>query len=106
GVAAPLPGGSGLVVLDTDVTAELADEGLVRDLVRVVQQARRDADLDVADRIALVLGVSKEVERAARAHEEFVASETLAATVSYEPTTGFEGTVGDGVTVNVLVAKI
>jgi isoleucyl-tRNA synthetase len=107
GVAAPLPGGSGLVVLDTDVTPELADEGLVRDLVRVVQQARRSAGLDVADRISLLLEVSGEVERAARAHESFVASETLAESVSYGQASAdaFEGTVGDGVTVRVLVTR-
>ncbi|MET0234950.1 MAG: isoleucine--tRNA ligase [Kibdelosporangium sp.] len=107
GVAAPLPGGSGLVVLDTDVTPELAAEGLVRDLVRVVQQARRSAGLDVADRISLLLEVSGDVERSARAHEAFVASETLAESVSYGPAgkEAVEGTVGDGVTVRVLVAR-
>src|SRR5690554_1792731 len=51
GAAAELPGGSGLVVLDTRVTPELAAEGVARDLVRIVQQARRDAGLDVTDRI-------------------------------------------------------
>ncbi|MEU8611460.1 isoleucine--tRNA ligase, partial [Actinoplanes sp. NPDC048791] len=51
--SAPLPAGRGVVLLDTEVTPELAAEGLARDLIRVVQQARRDADLDVSDRIAL-----------------------------------------------------
>ena len=51
--SAPLPTGGGVVVLDTEVTPELAAEGLARDVVRVVQQARRDADLDVSDRITL-----------------------------------------------------
>ncbi|MFD0820010.1 isoleucine--tRNA ligase, partial [Micromonospora zhanjiangensis] len=46
--SAPLPGGEGVVVLDTTVTPELAAEGLARDVVRVVQQARRAADLDVS----------------------------------------------------------
>ncbi len=50
-----LPTG-GFVVLDTAVTPELAAEGLARDLVRAVQQARRDAGLDVSDRIALTSG--------------------------------------------------
>ena len=53
-----LPGG-GFVVLDTEVTPELAAEGLARDLVRAVQQARRDAGLDVSDRIALTIGGSR-----------------------------------------------
>ena len=44
---------SGVVVLDTDVTPELAAEGAARDLIRLVQQARRDAGLHVSDRITL-----------------------------------------------------
>ena len=50
--------GGGFVVLDTAVTPELAAEGLASDLVRAVQQARRDAGLDVSDRIALTVGGS------------------------------------------------
>ena len=72
-----LPGG-GFVVLDTAVTPELAAEGLARDLVRAVQQARRDAGLDVSDRIALTIGGSAAVQDAARTHESLIAGETLA----------------------------
>ena len=50
---------SGFVVLDTAVTPELAAEGLARDLVRAVQQARRDAGLDVSDRIVLTVAGSR-----------------------------------------------
>ncbi|MEV6627978.1 isoleucine--tRNA ligase [Amycolatopsis sp. NPDC051106] len=106
GAAAELPGGSGLVLIDTEVTPELAAEGLVRDLVRVVQQARRDAGLDVADRIALTADAPSEVVEAARTHEEFLASETLATSVTHGPVAeGFAGTVGDGTKVTVSVAK-
>lgn len=45
--ATELPGGSGLVVLETEVTPELEAEGIARDLVRLVQQARRDPGFDV-----------------------------------------------------------
>ena len=48
GAAAELPGGSGIVVLDTAVTPELAAEGLARDLVRAIQQARREVGLSVS----------------------------------------------------------
>jgi isoleucyl-tRNA synthetase len=72
-----LPRG-GFVVLDTDVTPELAAEGLARDLVRAVQQARRDAGLDVSDRIALTIGGADAVQAAARTHEDLIAGETLA----------------------------
>ncbi|GGM37750.1 isoleucine--tRNA ligase [Longimycelium tulufanense] len=115
GAAAALPGGAGLVVLDTEVTSELAAEGLARDVVRAVQQARRAADLAVSDRIALTLELPAEAAEAVRAHQEFLAGETLADSVAYGPVTGggagagetgYEGTVGDGVPVRVGVAKI
>ncbi|HWH01095.1 MAG TPA: isoleucine--tRNA ligase, partial [Pilimelia sp.] len=83
--SAALPGGEGVVVLETEVTPELAVEGLARDVVRVVQQARRDADLAVSDRIRLTLSASPEVVAAVRAHEDFVAREVLAAQLSFDP---------------------
>ena len=72
-----LPGG-GFVVLDTAVTPELEAEGVARDLVRAVQQARRDAGLEVSDRIALSLVASAEVADAARTHADLISRETLA----------------------------
>ncbi len=53
--------GGGFVVLDTVVTPELAEEGLARDLVRAVQQLRRDSGFEVVDRIALTIGGSPAV---------------------------------------------
>ncbi len=106
GAAAELPGGAGLVLIDTEVTDELAAEGLARDLVRVVQQARRDAGLDVADRIALTVDAPEDVVTAAKTHEEFIASETLATSVAYGAVAdGSAGTVGEGTKVTVAVAK-
>ena len=57
--AAPLPGNSAIVVLDTETTPELEAEGHARDLVRLVQQERRDRDLDVTDRISLTVSSSR-----------------------------------------------
>jgi isoleucyl-tRNA synthetase len=74
---AMLPGG-GFVVLDTAVTPALALEGIARDLVRAVQQARRDAGLEVSDRISLSVSGGELVQNALREHRELVASETLA----------------------------
>ena len=83
-----LPTG-GFVVLDTEVTPELAAEGLARDLVRAVQQARRDAGLDVSDRIALTVAGSDAVQAAARTHEQLITDETLA--TSFEVVAGADG---------------
>ncbi|MCW2738930.1 isoleucine--tRNA ligase [Nocardioides sp.] len=77
-----LPRG-GFVVLDTAVTPELEAEGTARDLVRAVQQARKDAGLQVSDRIALTVSGPAATLDAARAHEALIAEETLATSVSY-----------------------
>ncbi|WP_430295357.1 isoleucine--tRNA ligase [Sinomonas sp. B1-1] len=73
---AMLPGG-GFVVLDTEVTPELAAEGLARDLVRTVQQARKDADLEVGDRIRTSVTARHAVIEAAMAHSDLLKAETL-----------------------------
>lgn len=77
-VSATLPGGAGIVVLDTDLTPELEREGLARDLIRLIQQERRAAGLDVSDRITLGLRASREMIDAFEAHRALVLDETLA----------------------------
>ncbi|GLW35469.1 isoleucine--tRNA ligase [Actinoplanes regularis] len=104
--SAPLPAGGGVVVLDGTVTPELAVEGLARDVIRVVQQARREADLDVSDRIALVLSASPAVQAAVEAHRDFVAGETLATSLTFGDVTGFAGEVGDGEQMTVAVTAV
>ena len=80
---AALGSGDGVVVLDTGVTPELESEGLARDVVRHVQQARRDADLVVTDRILLWLDGDAALLDAVRAHEAHVAGQVLAVEVAY-----------------------
>jgi isoleucyl-tRNA synthetase len=82
GVCAALPGNAGVVILDTSITPELEREGLARDLVRLVQQARREADLAVSDRIHLGVRATAPWIEALRAHEALVLGETLAVDVS------------------------
>jgi isoleucyl-tRNA synthetase len=81
--SAALPGSSGVVVLDTDLTAELEAEGVARDLVRLVQQARRDANLHVSDRIALSLGVPESVRRQIVPFLSLLTDATLATSVDW-----------------------
>ena len=77
---AMLPGSvGGFLVLDTEVTDELAAEGLARDVIRAVQQARREAGLDVSDRISLTVTASPRVIEAIQAHQGLVMGEVLAA---------------------------
>jgi isoleucyl-tRNA synthetase len=102
--SAPLPGGEGVVVLDTAVTPELAAEGLARDVVRVVQQARREADLAVSDRIRVTLAAPREVAAAVEAYRDFVAREVLADEITVaDAVDGFTGEVGEGLAVTAAV---
>jgi isoleucyl-tRNA synthetase len=76
--------GSHAVALELELDDELRREGLAREVVHAVQAARKNAGLDVEDRIKLTLGGDDELLAAARAHEDYVAGETLATSVVYD----------------------
>ena len=72
--------GNGFVVaLDTNITPALALEGQARDLVREIQDMRKEADLHIADRIKLSIHGADEL---LKAHEGYVKSETLCVEVT------------------------
>ena len=71
------------VALELELDDELRREGLAREVVRAVQEARKQAGLEVSDRIALALGGDEELLAAAREHEAYIAGETLATSVDY-----------------------
>ena len=64
-------------MLDTEVTEELAAEGIARDMVRSVQAARKDADLQVSDRIHTTVKANDVIIAALEANRELLMGETL-----------------------------
>ncbi|WP_419908855.1 isoleucine--tRNA ligase [Candidatus Poriferisodalis sp.] len=72
-----------VVILDTTVTPELEAEGAARDLIRSVQQKRKDRDLDVTDRISLRVRWSPADLGAVRQHESLIAAAVLATEVEW-----------------------
>jgi isoleucyl-tRNA synthetase len=78
GAVATLKDSDGLVMLDTTVTPAFEVEGRARDLIRQIQQARRDAGLDVSDRIRLEVRGPADAVEAFEAHRALVSGETLA----------------------------
>jgi isoleucyl-tRNA synthetase len=76
--------GSHAVALDLELDDELVREGLAREIVHAVQNARKTAGLEVSDRIELTLGGDEELLDAAREYERYLAGETLAVAVSYD----------------------
>jgi isoleucyl-tRNA synthetase len=78
-VAAALRSNDAVVTIDTDITPELAAEGLARDVVREVQNARKAEDLVVTDRIDVWVEVaSVDTLAALDTHRDYVASQVLA----------------------------
>ncbi|MEL6373281.1 MAG: isoleucine--tRNA ligase [Pseudomonadota bacterium] len=75
--AASFAGWSGVAVLDTETDADLEAEGRARDLVRLIQTERKNAGLDVADRIATEVRSAEALIRDFETHRATVAQETL-----------------------------
>jgi isoleucyl-tRNA synthetase len=74
--------GAYVAALVTELTPELAQEGLAREFVRRVQDLRKTANLDVADRIELFVEASAGLRSAVEAHRDYVTSETLTTRLS------------------------
>jgi isoleucyl-tRNA synthetase len=66
------------VALDPTLDDELRAEGMARELVNRIQRLRRDAGLEITDRIELVISGPAEVVEPARIHRDFIAGEVLA----------------------------
>jgi isoleucyl-tRNA synthetase len=99
-VAGAIPVIKSVVLLDTKITPELEREGLARDLVRVIQQARKDAKLHISDRIRLRVSGDAALAEAVREHGTYVREQTLAVELELGPPVfGWftaEGEVGEG----------
>lgn len=71
------------LAIDTELTPELKREGYAREVVRFVQAARKNAGLNVDDRISLSLETTDgELQEAIAEHQELIAAETLAVTIT------------------------
>ena len=72
-----------VAALVTELTPELAQEGLAREFVRRVQDLRKSAELDVADRIELFVDASAGLRSAIEAHKEYITAETLTSSLVF-----------------------
>ena len=66
------------VALDINITEELAEEGLARELVNRIQNLRKDSGLEVTDRINITLTAGEKLAAAIRNNLNYICSETLA----------------------------
>jgi isoleucyl-tRNA synthetase len=72
------------VALQLELDDDLRREGMAREIVHAVQNARKAAGLDISDRIELSLGGDDELLTAAREYELYIANEVLATSVAYD----------------------
>ena len=85
-----------VAALVTELTPELVSEGLAREFVRRVQDLRKNANLDVADRIELFVDASPGLRSAIEAHREYITAETLAASLEFTSPPGDATLAEDG----------
>ena len=82
-IAEPIDRWRGLVVLDTHIYPDLQEEGWARDMVRLIQNARKQARLNITDRIAIHADVPAELRRAFEKHARHIRDQTLAIELSF-----------------------
>jgi len=87
------------VGINTEITQELREEGLAREIIRRIQDFRKQADFDISDRIILVYQATPSLQVAIEAHRVYIMEETLTVEMSeanpavgmFSGTTSFEG---------------
>jgi len=80
----PLAANDAIVILDLAIDEALAHEGVARDVVRAVQQVRREAGLHVSDRIHLALDLPADWRDAAQRFRAYIAEQTLATELTFD----------------------
>ena len=70
------------VALDLELTPALIQSGLVREIIRAIQEERKNSDFDISDRITVSWNGTEEVIAAIAAQSEFICSEVLARAIS------------------------
>jgi isoleucyl-tRNA synthetase len=81
------------VALQLELDDELRREGLAREIVHAVQNARKEAGLEITDRIELAISGDAGLLEAAREHEPYIAGEVLATAVAYDAADGVTATI-------------
>ncbi|HUY07516.1 MAG TPA: isoleucine--tRNA ligase [Acidimicrobiales bacterium] len=99
-----LDGETGVVVIDTVLNDDLEREGIARDIIRLVQQSRKDAGLNVADRIVLEISASMRLDEVMEIWRDEICAQTLATELRYSHLEGTgEHLLIDGSTLNISV---
>ena len=97
--------GSHAVALELEIDGDLRLEMWAREIVHAVQAARRDAGLEISDRIILTLDGDPGLLEAAREHQDYIATETLAVEVRYAPLPELDPITIDGYELRIAIDR-
>jgi isoleucyl-tRNA synthetase len=92
------------VALQLELDDELRREGLAREIVHAIQNARKEAGLEITDRIELSLDGDPDLIEAAKEHQPYIAGEVLATSVAYDANNGIVAKL-DGLELHIAVTR-
>lgn len=87
--------GSLTIALDTVLTQELIDEGIVREFIRHIQNLRKDSGLDVTDRIKIIYDAPADIAKAIESLSNVIKDETLAVEIAADTSANVEAEVDE-----------
>ena len=96
--------GSLTVALEVELTDELRQEGMAREIINRVQNIRKESGLEITDRISIVLSPHAEVENAVEHFGEYIKTQVLADAIDIEANDGQEVEF-DEFTINITITK-
>ncbi|MBQ9669170.1 MAG: isoleucine--tRNA ligase [Prevotella sp.] len=82
--------GTFTVALEVELTDELRNEGMARELINRVQNLRKDSGLEITDRINIVVAPNAEVEKSVEAYADYIKTQVLADSITVAPNNGTE----------------
>lgn len=82
--------GSLTVALEVELTDELKQEGMAREIINRVQNIRKDSGLEITDRIQIVLAPNAEIEQAVKGFGDYIKTQVLADDITISPNDGIE----------------
>jgi isoleucyl-tRNA synthetase len=92
------------VALDIEITDELKQEGMAREVINRIQNLRKDAGLEITDRITITIAPNSEVDAAVKAFGDYIKAQVLADSITIAENDGTE-TEFDEFKVNILINK-
>ena len=78
------------VALEVELTEELKNEGMARELINRIQNIRKESGLEITDRISVVLAPNAEVEKSVSSFGDYIMTQVLADTIEIQPNDGQE----------------